>query len=178
MRLKEAFLSYVSLAPFQVLTGRMRRGRCIAQDTSIVAESSAGQSWSGKRSPGTVRATTTYCLKCQSGQSCAGLSSTLVKQWVSWGLGISTEQVRSWGKQFIKPHARRPAHTQRTCAFSLRPSLLPPRTWGKAHFWAKGRHLLSLNSGSKVTRGSSISLCYITVSWGYMLYPQWDYPSL
>lgn len=104
---------------FQYSLTTWASGLSTRQCISIIAESSVGLNWSRKWAPGLVRASTCccYCFKCQPCQSNMELSSALVKQWVSWGLGISVEQVGSWCKQLVKACASRLAHTQRRCTF-------------------------------------------------------------
>ena len=140
------------------------RGYSIWQCIPVSVERSIGQCWSGKWAPGTFRASTCCCdcFKCQPCQSYMELSSTLVKQWVSWGLGISVEQVRSWWKQLAKTCASRLAHSQRRCTFSQKYTFVASEDMGTAHLWDREStflSLFSLNSESKVIHGNITGIC-------------------
>ena len=119
----------------------------IRQHTSIIAGSSVGQRWSRKGAPGTVRPSTCccYCFTCQTCQCRLERSFTLVKEWVSRGLGISVEQVRSWWKQLVTTCVSRLAHEQRRCTFSQTHHCCLRGPGGK-HFSEPGEALLLICS--------------------------------
>lgn len=88
-------------------------------------------------------------------------SSSLVRQWISRGLGISVEQTRSWWKQLVNRLANNPAHTGRD-GHPRRRAVTDSEGLGKAQLWAREGPPLSfhpLNSESQTIVEVSLARC-------------------